>query len=496
MARIAIAALMQESNTFAPVMAQSADFQVFQGAQLQSQFAGANTEIGGFLEGCAQNGWDPVLLTAAHATSGGPLAAGCFEELTGMLIAALGAQPVDGVLLALHGAMSTETYPSGDAEICRRVRNAVGPRVPVVVSHDLHANVLPELLEQVDGLAGYRTYPHVDQKETGLRAAGLLRRLLQGEKSTNWQLRVPMLIPPHAGSTFEAPLLPVMERMNRLFPADGPACVSPFFVQPWLDFAPMSGSFTVTSFGDEAGIPERLVELGRHLWDIRESFTVDWTTEENLIDRVRQQTTRPVIISEAHDSPSGGAVGDHTGLLRSLLPHAREFSACLFLIDPQAAAQAIASGAGSAIRIALGAKIDSRFSSPVEVAATVESVSSGDFVFRGPAFHGLKQCIGPTAVLAIDRLRIVVGSHAVYVIDPELFRSQGVDPAAMDIVGVKSPTLFRAAYDEISRCILYLDMPGVCRGRFAEMPFQHIERPVYPLDDIAWTPQIADVRRW
>ena len=52
----------------------------------------------------------------------------------------------DGVLLSLHGAMVVESYPSGDAEIVRRVREAVGPDLPVVVSHDFHANITPEIV--------------------------------------------------------------------------------------------------------------------------------------------------------------------------------------------------------------------------------------------------------------------------------------------------------------------------------------------------------------
>jgi len=384
--------------------------------------------------------------------------------------------------------MTTAGYLSGDAEICRRVRRKLGPQMPVVVTHDLHANVSPDLLQAVDGLAGYRTYPHVDQEATALRAGVLMDRLLRGGRSTNWQLRVPLLIPPHAGSTFELPLLPLMQRMEELFPEGGGACVSPFFVQPWLDLKTMSGCFTVTSFDEEQGVPERLLDLGKCLWAMRRDFHVDWVSEAELENRIRQTGTRPILLSEGHDAPSGGSSGDHTGLLKALLPLAGEFKTSLFLIDPQAASEAIRAGVGAHIRIAVGARSDTRYSAPVELDVTVESVSDGEFVFRGPAFHGLAQCIGPTAVLAHRKLRLVVGSKTVYVIDPELFRSQGVDPAAMDLVGIKSPTLFRAAYQDISRTVLYLDMPGVCRGRFDAVPFHEIERPTYPLDDFDWTP--------
>jgi len=100
-----------------------------------------------------------VPLFTARATSGGALSRECFEGLAGDVIESVHAGEFDALLLALHGAMSAEHLPSGDAEIASRVRAEVGWSIPIVVTHDLHANVMPELLEAVDGLSGYRTYP-------------------------------------------------------------------------------------------------------------------------------------------------------------------------------------------------------------------------------------------------------------------------------------------------------------------------------------------------
>src|SRR5262249_20232335 len=116
---------MQESNTFSPALAQLSEFHILTGPDIAHRFAGTNSEIGGFLKACAQRGGTPLPVYSASATSGGPLSSECFETITNALVSALAAEPVDGVLLALHGAMSTEHYPSGDAEICRRVRAAL-----------------------------------------------------------------------------------------------------------------------------------------------------------------------------------------------------------------------------------------------------------------------------------------------------------------------------------------------------------------------------------
>ena len=493
MTQIGIAAFMQESNSFAPSLAVIEEFDVHAGEDIFRQYSGTNSEVGGFLEGCSGRGWDAVPLFTARATSGGALSRDCFEALASDLLDRVGAQEFDALLLALHGAMSAEHLASGDAEIVSRLRAKLGWNVPIVVTHDLHANVMPELLEAVDGLAGYRTYPHVDQRETGLRAVALLQQRLSGRTARRWQLRIPMLLVPQAGSTFEPPLAVVVQQMCAAFPDDEQCCATLFTVQPWLDFSPVASSLTITDFTNDPDVPHKMLEIGRQLWARRNVFAVQWVSPEELIGKLREDQVRPVLVSEAYDAPSGGATGDHAGLLRSVLPNADELRGCLFLIDPQTASLAARAGVGADIDVELGGKLDQRFSSPVSATAKVLNVSDGEFRFKGPAFNGLLVSMGATATLGIGRLSVVVGSRAVFVIDPELFRSQGVEPADQDFVGIKSPTLFRPAYKPISENIVHFDMPGPCRGKLALMPYKNISRPMFPLDDFEWTPTLSDV---
>ncbi len=63
------------------------------------------------------------------------------------IIQGLKAAPAyDGVLLVLHGAMVVDGFPSGDAEVVRRVRQAMGPKFPIAVTHDFHANADPAIV--------------------------------------------------------------------------------------------------------------------------------------------------------------------------------------------------------------------------------------------------------------------------------------------------------------------------------------------------------------
>ena len=496
MLRVGLATFLQESNTFSPRLAETEDFTVFDYDSIRERFEGSNSELGGFLKGCAERRWQAEPLFAAHASSGGPLASSCFEELTSALVAAVEAQPIDGLLLALHGAMSTESYPSADAEVARRVRAALGANIPIAVTHDLHANVSPKLLQEVDALTGYRTYPHVDQASTGVRAAGMLARLLAGERPVRWRLAIPMLLPPQVSSTGEEPLQSVVAAIAAAFDESAGRDASLFNVQPWLDVAGASGSLVVTDFSPNSDVPEKLVELGHALWARRSEFQVPWVGPEALIEGIRRSPERPVLISEAFDSPSGGAAGDHTGLLRALLPHVDRLASCLWIVDGEVARQAAEAGAGAEIETGVGAKVGSALSAAVTLRARVDSVSGGEFTFRGPVFRGLPQSMGPSAVLSVGKLRVLVSSRPVFCIDPEMYRSQGIDPADQDAVGIKSPMLFRPAYEDISSTVVHLDLPGSCSGRFEKLPFRRLARPVWPLEDFEWAPSAADALRF
>jgi len=175
-------------------------------------------------------------------------------------------------------------------------------------------------------------------------------------------------------------------------------------------------------------------------------------------------------------------------LLATVLPEAENFKCCAYLVDPKFVMRAQAAGRNATVEGEIGAQTDPRFSRPLPICATVESLSDGTFTAKTASAHGRQFSMGPTAVLALGKMRIVVSSKAVMLtVDPELYRSQGIEPSGMDIVGVKSALQFRFCYEEISRSVLNLDLPGAARGRLEAMPFEKINRPIFPLNDFEWT---------
>ena len=117
-----------------------------------------------------------------------------FDTITGKIVEGLKeAGKLDGVLLALHGAMAVTNIPRPEAELARRVRNVVG-KIPVMVTLDLHANEDVELANASDGVFILKTYPHLDGHDIGKKAAKCIIETIKGNFKPTMALRKPGVI--------------------------------------------------------------------------------------------------------------------------------------------------------------------------------------------------------------------------------------------------------------------------------------------------------------
>jgi microcystin degradation protein MlrC len=499
MVRVAIAAFMQESNSFAPRPATLEVFEaagIARGEAIVERFAGTNSELGGFLAALEEASAEPVPLLAAHAISGGPLTRHTYETLLGELLqrlrAAQARAPLDGVLLALHGAMLAKGDDDADGTTLARVREAIGPAVPLVASLDLHANVTARMVRHATALAGYNTYPHVDQAATGRRAVHLLLAAQRGAPVHLARCSVPMVVPAETMQTTHGPLAEVYALAHRTVEEGRVADVSVFAVQPWLD-VPEMGCAVVAAGADGSQVGEVVRALAGELWRRRHQFAVHLVPVDEAVEQALAAGGHPVVLADSADSPSSGSAGDSTVLLAALvrrgLHRQEEGRPCLGLVvDPESAAMAMRAGAGAMVEVAIGGKLDPRWSRPVPLQARVAWAGDGRFTFKGPSFTGTEARLGATAVLAAGRLRVVVMEHAVSTIDPELYRSVGLEPAEAQVVVVKSPNMFRAAYAPIAHQIIMVDTPGASAANLRALPFRRLPRPLYPFDDFEWQP--------
>lgn len=487
--RIAIGGFAQESHSFSPVPGSWAHFgpqEILRGADILAETEGTQTEIGGALRVAKKRGVELVPLLCARASSStGPMVRQVFETIRDELLQRLQSESdIDGVLLILHGAMVVDGYDDGTGEILRAVRAQIGPRMPLVGTLDLHANVTERMHAEATALVGFHTAPHVDLYETGQRGMRLLVETIAGQaRPVSALRRLPMFLPGETARTDAGPLSQVMAQAEEVMARPDILDVSIFSVQPWLDVPNVGCAVLVIADGNRAVAEEQADRLADSFWARRHEFKVDLVPTRQAIERALSSDRHPFILADSADAPSSGAPGDSTAVLRALLEAKPAKDCYLNIVDPPAVEAMIQAGVGQEATVTLGARFAPAFYSPVEIAGYVKLISDGDFVQKGPGFRGAICRRGRTVVLRIGHIYLVVMERPCRQWDPELYRSVGLEPADAQIVVVKSPAAFRAAYGPLAAEIMILDTPGVCSPDLRSFPWKRVRRPLYPLDD-------------
>jgi microcystin degradation protein MlrC len=497
---IAIGRISHETNSFSPVPTALDSFRegegILESDALVRHHAGAKTGLGGFLDVAAEERWEVVGTLAAGATPSGNVAASAHAALRDGLLARLSAAGrVDGVLLHLHGAMCSEGAPDAEGDICRRVRAAVGPEVPVVVELDLHGNMTAAFCEQVDAVFGYRTNPHVDPYERGLDAARCLARMLRGDlpRPAVYIAKPPMLPPTINMRTAEGPMHDLFQQAREWERRPEIVDVSVFGGFPYADFDQAGTAILVTATDPAAG--RACAEaMGRRAWELREAFLKPLPQVPEAVDRAlrlvsaARAAAKPVVLADVADNPGGGGTGDTTDLLRELVARGAR-GAVASVWDPETARQAHAAGCGAVATFRVGGKVaPEAFGAPVQVSARVAHLSDGAFIGTGPVVRGRTVRCGPTAQLDAGGLKIVVTSVRHAANDRGYFRAGGVEPEREPLLVIKSRGHFRADFEPIAGAIIEVDAPGAANPNVDRFRFAHVRRPVWPLDrDFTWS---------
>jgi microcystin degradation protein MlrC len=487
--RIAIGGIVQESNSFSPVPGSWLHFppeQVLRGEELIARRAGTRTEAGGAIDVARRRGIELLPLVAAMTSaSAAPMEAAVFESLLGELLERLrAAAPFDGVLLVLHGAMSAEGVEDATGAILQAAREQLGPAMPLVSTLDLHANVTQAMVDAATAIVGYHTAPHIDLYETGARGMELLARTVAREvRPVSALRRLPMILPAENGRTTEGPYAEVMDEAIAAIGRPGVLDASVFSVQPWLDVEDVGCSVLVVGDGDPGPAEALADRLATMFWERRHRFAVELAPTEATIGEALVSPQFPWVLADSADAPSSGAPGDSTAVLAALLA-ARPERPCLHnIVDAQAVQAMARAGIGAELTLAIGARSGTPFAAPLEVTGRVRLLADGTFVNKGVGFQGVTFARGLTGVLQLGAVSLVVMERPVIQWDPELYRSLGLEPRDAQIVVVKSPAAFRAAYGPLAAEIRVLDAPGVCSPNLRGLPWRRCRRPIFPLDD-------------
>ncbi|AZS79077.1 M81 family metallopeptidase [Achromobacter spanius] len=481
---ILVAGFQHETNTFAPSKAGYDNFVRGEGfpAMVRGQdmlaLRSVNIPAGGFINAIQARGHSVHPVIWAGASPSAHVTRDAFERIAGEIVDAARAGRYDAIYLDLHGAMVTEHLDDGEGELLARVRQVVGPDVPVVASLDLHANVTAQMLQEADALVAFRTYPHVDMADTGEHAARLLLdRIAAGSRWTRHVRRLPFLIPINGMCTMLQPSQGVYNTLAQLEQTPGVASMSfaPGF--PAADF-PECGP-VVWAYGTDAAAVEQVTEsLYRQVLELEPQWSPDFLEPADAVRRAQALAAgarRPIVIADTQDNPGAGGDANTTGMLRALVDADAQNAALGLLYDPEAVRAATAAGIGQTVTLSLGGQSGVAGDAPFTGDFVVETLSPGKLRFDGPMMHGMEVDLGAVAGLRIGGVRVVVSASKAQMLDRNLFRVGGVQPEEMGILVVKSSVHFRADFQPIAHEVLVAKAPGPMQADPADLPWTRLQ---------------------
>jgi microcystin degradation protein MlrC len=502
-ARIAVLSFAIECNRFAPVTT-AADFETdvdIRGNQIVSEARSAASitlpDLPGFFSEMDRTGqWTPVPLRVSQAQPGGPVEEGFFRSFVAEIEAGLkAALPLDAVFISAHGAALAEGTDDPDGDLLEAVRRAVGPDIPVVATFDLHANVSHKMIDNLSVFVGYLENPHTDIYERGVEAAKHMRECLAGARTAITMVKVPLVPPQISLLTARGPYADLIKYGQTKLGGDI-LNVSVMAGFAYSD-SPKNGLTAVVTArnGNRKAAAKLSLKIAQRAWDTKERFKRAMMSLGDAVQLAasvsRDRRRKPIILADVADNPGGGGRGNTTYLLRALKGARTQHVLFGVFNDAAVAAKAHELGEGAIFTASFNSQEHQEFSLPFDSEAKVVKLSDGRYVGRRGVLKNVSSDMGPSALLDLGGIQLVVISNRCQCMDPRQFEMFGLDIAQARVVVVKSRGHFRGGFDEFFRPeqIYEVDCPGLTSPVLANFTWTKLPRPVYPLDEeTTWTP--------
>ena len=505
-ARIALLSFRLESNFHAPTVLKS-DFVP------QSYFAGET--LGGMLEkddprlpkeliGFKQTmdglrEWELLPIVAAGTGPGGPVDQKFFDEMKAEMESRLKeALPLDAVYFAEHGAATATEETDPDGVLFAMAREIAGPQAAIVASLDLHANVNTRMLGAVDMLCSFLTNPHVDQYERGQESARAIDEMLKGQKTAKALAKLPMMSPSTSLNTKFGPYGDLIARGQE--EAQNPKVMN---VSISAGFAsgdtPKAGMAIAVTTRDDLDLAREIAgRLAKAAWSDRRRYTISLTPIPEAVDMMLKAAQDPslpaLLFADPADNPGGGGRGNTTYVLKAMLEADVQGALLGCMFDAPLAAKALELGVGAKFTCTFNSQETNRFSEKLTCEAEVLGLQDEPIIGRRGVRQGSLLDLGPSALLGIGGVKVVVISQRVQCCDPMMIERFGIDLRSLRSLIVKSRGHFRAGFDDIfaDEQILEIDAPGLTTPVLSRVPYKNVPRPIYPLDpDMTWEPQVS-----
>lgn len=270
----------------------------------------------------------------------------------------------------------------------------------------------------------------------------------------------------------------------------GVLATSMFFVGSYIDVPEMGCSSVVVVNGDTRLASSRARRLAQQFWARRREFVVETLSVGQAVLQGQQINGGPVLLLDTADTTGGGASGDGIGLVRGLLDAAVEEPCLAMVVDPEAVERCRGAAIGQRLTLELGHKLDPQWGEPLKVAAKLLRKSEGRFQYRGGILGGAWASMGPSVVVQVGPVHVLVASLPTYDWAYEQYEVVGLDPGQAKFVGVKNMMNFRFGYGGMMKGYFVLDLPGPTPADMRSLPFSRIRRPLFPFDETIEDPEL------
>lgn len=488
--KVLVARLNHETNTFSPIITNRESFDPKLGAAAREEQRAGNTAMTA-LQQYADSlpGVHVVTPLSAMANPSGSVQCDAYDWLCDQILTE--AADTDVFLLDLHGAMVVEGGRDGEGELLVRIRQ-MAPTSKIYVALDLHANVTQAMIDHVDAMLSFKTYPHVDMRETGEHLARIAETDRRGDTQavTAWR-QIPLLSHTLRSNTHESAMQRAVTLAQQAETRPGILAVSILAGFSLADFVDAGMSVVVVTDGNRQLAQQVADEIASQIWLDRNDFVYQSDPLSVSLAQARHAAEsaqgRPVLLLDHSDNVMSGGTCDTLDVFMAALEAGLTSIAVGPICDPQAVASAISAGLGAELELTLGNRfprpIAENSPSPVRLKGKVVAISDGQFKVRGPIYTGSIFSLGRTVAFDVGAAVIVVSEQRMEPLDIGIFECVGVDPTIYRYILLKSRMYCRPVFGPLCAAMVECDsdVGGPTSSDYRFFRFTKIRQPVFPL---------------
>ncbi len=473
--KILVGMIHHESNSFNPELTELDEFKILRGEEvLENRDMYSHSSLNGIIETLKKNKVEIVPTAVVMPTSeGGLVSDRAYQEIKKMYISEMEKhKDIEGVCLDLHGSMTTESHLDVEGDILSETRSFFGNGIPITASVDMHAMITDKMIKNADGLTAYRTAPHIDKYETGVRAADMLLKVLKENiKLEISGVKIPILISGEKSESNKYPMNELLKKLELIDKKEKVLNSSYCLGFPWADVEFNTASALVVTEGSKKIADQEAKYLAGLFWDKRYEFkfTTPAYSLPEALEIAAAEDEGPIFVIDSGDNPGAGSNQKIVEPLIYLTEN--NFRNILYgsVYDKEVVDLLTKAGPGVEKDIYLGQKNCDPKSGKVKFSCKVKKIRN---------YKGIKSVLAD-----INGIDVIISDQKVVMTDPEFVFSFGIELDNYKIIMFKSGYL-APEYQPYSKKTLLALTPGYTYQELEKLPYKNVKRPIFPLDKI------------